>query len=55
MRVTVDVRCEDFPCCGHTDGKGCNYIPDYEYIDKHAGCDHEIGDCWLLDYDDEEN
>ena len=21
-------RCEDYPCCGHTDGLGCNYVPD---------------------------
>ena len=47
-------RCEDYPCCGHTDGLGCNYVPDYEYINKHAGCDHEIGDCWLADYDEED-
>ena len=24
-------RCEDYPCCGHTDGLGCNYVPDMEY------------------------
>ena len=47
-------RCEDYPCCGPTDGLGCNYVPDYEYINKHAGCDHEIGDCWLADYDEED-
>ena len=33
-------RCEDYPCCGHTDGLGCNYtagnvywrrnLPDYD-------------------------
>ena len=26
------MRCEDYPCCGHTDGLGCNYVPDYEAI-----------------------
>ena len=24
-------RCEDYPCCGHTDGLGCNYVPDMDY------------------------
>lgn len=49
-------RCEDFPCCGHTDGLGCNYVPDYKHIAAHAGCDHEVGDCYLNDYyDDEED
>lgn len=42
-------RCEDYPCCGHTDGLGCNYVPDYHYIYKHAGCDHEAGDCYLYE------
>lgn len=42
-------RCEDYPCCGHTDGLGCDYTPDYDYIYKHAGCDHEAGDCYLND------
>lgn len=40
-------RCEDYPCCGHTDGLGCNYVPDYEHIYKHAQCDHEAGYCWM--------
>ena len=23
-------RCEDYPCCGHTDGLGCDWVaPDY--------------------------
>lgn len=48
------MRCEDYPCCGHTDGLGCDYVPDYKYINTHAGCDHEIGDCWEYDIDDEE-
>jgi hypothetical protein len=25
-------RCEDYPCCGHTDGMGCNYVPDMAAI-----------------------
>lgn len=39
--------CEDYPCCGHTDGLGCDYKPDYEHIHAHVSCDHEAGDCWL--------
>ena len=42
-------RCEDYPCCGHTDGLGCNYTPDYEYINKHSLCDHEVFPCLLLE------
>lgn len=45
-------RCEDYPCCGHTDGLGCNYSTDYystpeyhNYINLHYGCDHEAGWC----------
>jgi hypothetical protein len=22
-------RCEDFPCCGHTDGDGCQHQPQH--------------------------
>ena len=44
-------RCEDYPCCGHTDGLGCNYEPDRDFINTHAACDHAIGDCQLSDYD----
>lgn len=47
-------RCEDYPCCGHTDGLGCNYTPDYAYINAHALCDHEAGICDLFDEDDED-
>ena len=43
----VMTRCEDYPCCGHTDGLGCDYVPNYDYIYKHAGCDHEAGYCWM--------
>jgi hypothetical protein len=30
------MRCEDYPCCGHTDGLGCNYVPDMDYLHKMA-------------------
>jgi hypothetical protein len=26
------MRCEDYPCCGHTDGLGCGYVPDMDAI-----------------------
>lgn len=41
------MRCEDYPCCGHTDGLGCDYVPNYTYIYAHASCDHEMGYCDL--------
>lgn len=39
----MTIRCEDYPCCGHTDGLGCNYTPDYS--NPHFLCDHEVGEC----------
>ena len=48
-------RCEDYPCCGHTDGLGCDYTPDYDYINKHVGCEHEHGWCYLDDQDEDED
>lgn len=37
--------CEDYPCCGHTDGLGCDWTaPDYSN-DPHLMCDHEDGFC----------
>ena len=35
--------CEDYPCCGHTDGLGCNYVPDMDYYYARAA---------RMDYDD---
>lgn len=26
--VTFGGRCEDYPCCGHTDGDGCQTTPE---------------------------
>lgn len=45
-------RCEDYPCCGHTDGLGCqttaSMTSDY-YTEgpgrAHLMCDHEAGWC----------
>jgi len=42
-------RCEDYPCCGHTDGLGCDYTPDYSAIQAHLGCEHEAGYCQMDD------
>lgn len=54
-------RCEDYPCCEHTDGLGCQTTPemtsDY-YRDNpaltHLGCDHNTGFCNYEEYDEEE-
>ena len=49
-------RCEDYPCCGHTDGLGCDYTTSYyqsaeysKYLDLHYGCDHAAGWCHASD------
>jgi hypothetical protein len=34
-------RCEDYPCCGHTDGLGCNYSPGDYYWRKVASLDYD--------------
>lgn len=47
-------RCEDYPCCGHTDGLGCDYEPDRAYIWAHALCEHEIGYCDVAEREREE-
>lgn len=52
-------RCEDYPCCGHTDGLPCDYRPDYDAIWAHAGCDHAAGYCQVAeeeedDYDEDD-
>lgn len=53
-------RCEDYPCCGHTDGDGCQTLPEHtmEYWlegpgARHLGCDHEAGIC-DAEYDEED-
>ncbi len=53
------MRCEDYPCCGHTPLDPCERQPYDEpgYFDttrpgnEHALCDHENG--WCDVYDDE--
>lgn len=51
-------QCEDYPCCGHTDGGGCQTTPEMTsayYTDGpgrvHLLCDHEQG---LFECEDEE-
>jgi hypothetical protein len=48
-------RCEDYPCCGHTDGDGCQTRPwhtsAYWVDNPHRMCDHESGFC---DADDDD-
>lgn len=46
------ITCEDYPCCGHTDGLGCNYEDSFygsdayhNYLYLHAYCDHATGNC----------
>lgn len=48
------MTCEDYPCCGHTDGLGCDYKPDMDYIYTHANCDHETGYCRLNPVDEDD-
>lgn len=58
------MRCEDFPCCGHTNDDPCAPqwydAPDAFDLTRnpHALCDHENGDCDvcddMADMDDEE-
>jgi len=54
-------RCEDYPCCGHTDGLGCQTTAAMtgEYWSEGPGavhllCDHEAGHypCWDDEDDD---
>lgn len=45
--------CEDYPCCGHTDGLGCNWTSESVYNDPHLLCDHNTGVC-EAEYDEDE-
>jgi hypothetical protein len=46
-------RCEDYPCCGHTDGLPCDWEPPTEY--PHAGCDHNAGYCQVWEAEQDAN
>src|SRR5687767_14745113 len=47
--ATTGGRCEDYPCCGHTDGDGCAPLDSHPSAfwaaDPHLLCDHETGHC----------
>ena len=50
--------CEDYPCCGHTDGLGCDwtYTPEARaYDEAHVLCEHEHGICEVAAEDAEWN
>jgi hypothetical protein len=38
-------RCDDFPCCGHTDGDGCQTLPEHtsDYYLRNPMLLHEPG------------
>jgi hypothetical protein len=48
-------RCEDYPCCGHTNEDPCGpqwYDASDAFdtrVNPHALCDHENGDCDVAD------
>lgn len=52
------MRCEDFPCCGHTLQDPCGpqwYDAPGAFdttINPHALCDHESGDCDVYEEED---
>jgi hypothetical protein len=57
------MKCEDYPCCGHTDQDPCErqWYDEPGAFDtsrpgnEHALCDHENGDCEVdepIGYDD---
>lgn len=48
------MRCEDWPCCGHTDGLPCDWVAPDRSADPHAYCDHENGSCEVGDYFDDD-
>ena len=51
-------RCEDYPCCGHTDGDGCyaleSHTSEYWLSNPHLHCDHEAGICDADEPDDDD-
>lgn len=53
------MRCEDFPCCGHTDLDPCErqwYDEPNAFSGAHAFCEHEYGICDVEpDEDDDED
>ena len=54
-------RCEDYPCCGHTDEDPCDWRGPSSAdmlanpAKYHIGCDHEAGYCDYEVEDDDED
>lgn len=56
------MRCEDFPCCGHTLEEGCDdrsgYVSSEQMLADparyHIGCDHNTGYCEYEETDDDD-
>jgi len=61
----VDGKCIDYPCCGHTDGLGCDWVspndnpalwfcdnPDHDYYGTYSW--HEVGKGCSEEEDEEE-
>lgn len=51
-------RCEDYPCCGHTDGDGCQTLPSHtkEFYLENAQFMHEPGSPeWYDELDDRDH
>ena len=54
------MRCEDYPCCGHTDNDPCGpqwYDAPGAFdtaIHPHALCEHEFSFCDVDDYDEDD-
>ncbi len=46
------MKCEDYPCCGHTPYDPCDWSPP---SGEHANCDHENGVCEVADYFDNDD
>ena len=39
--ASINGVCEDYPCCGHTDGLGCNWTPDTDSIWRSLDGDYD--------------
>jgi len=58
----INGRCEDFPCCGHTDADPCapqeydrpGYYDTTIRGNEHNLCNHEEGECNFDGYDDDD-
>lgn len=53
---TQTMRCEDYPCCGHTDHDPCpgQFVPDEPWYCDDCGIDHYGLTCPVDEYDEDE-